>query len=114
MDGLVAQYSARLLRQEKEIKSLTAEINRLKSCGYLETSPNLEQLREENLKLKYRLNILRKSLQAERGRPTKNMININSRLQEVFGHAIKAAYPDLESPPLVVTPSHCSKQGTES
>ncbi|XP_044085737.1 arginine--tRNA ligase, cytoplasmic [Neovison vison] len=111
MEGLVSQCSARLLQQEKEIKSLTAEIDRLKNCGCLEASPNLEQLREENLKLKYRLNILRKSLQAERTRPTKNMININSRLQEVFGCAIKAAYPDLENPPLIVTPSQQPKFG---
>lgn len=107
----MSQCSARLLQQEKEIKSLTAEIDRLKNCGCLEASPNLEQLREENLKLKYRLNILRKSLQAERTRPTKNMININSRLQEVFGCAIKAAYPDLENPPLIVTPSQQPKFG---
>ncbi|KAM5299773.1 arginine--tRNA ligase, cytoplasmic [Ctenodactylus gundi] len=111
MDVLVAQCSARLLQQEKEIKSLTAEIDRLKNCGCLEASPNLDQLREENLKLKYRLNILRKSLQAEKNRPTKNMININSRLQEVFGCAIKAAYPDLENPPLIVTPSQQPKFG---
>ncbi|XP_012511218.1 PREDICTED: arginine--tRNA ligase, cytoplasmic isoform X2 [Propithecus coquereli] len=111
MDGLVAQCSARLLQQEKDIKFLTSEIDRLKNCGCLEASPNLEQLREENLKLKYRLNILRRSLQAERNRPTKNMININSRLQEVFGCAIKAAYPDLENPPLIVTPSQQPKFG---
>uniref|UniRef100_A0A8C5ZCG6 Arginine--tRNA ligase, cytoplasmic n=1 Tax=Marmota marmota marmota TaxID=9994 RepID=A0A8C5ZCG6_MARMA len=111
MDALVARCSARLLQQEKEIKSLTAEIDQLKNCGYLEASPNLEQLREENLKLKYRLNILRKSLQAERNKPTKNMININRRLQEVFGCAIKAAYPDLENPPLIVTPSQQPKFG---
>ncbi|XP_016069501.1 PREDICTED: arginine--tRNA ligase, cytoplasmic [Miniopterus natalensis] len=111
MDGLVAQCSARLQQQEKEIKSLTAEIDRLKNGGCLEASPNLKQLQEENLKLKYRLNILRKSLQAERNRPTKNMININSRLQEVFGCAIKAAYPDLENPPLIVTPSQQPKFG---
>ncbi|KAM4870530.1 LOW QUALITY PROTEIN: arginine--tRNA ligase, cytoplasmic-like [Urocitellus parryii] len=110
MDALVARCSARLLQQEKEM-SLTAEIDRLKNSGYLEASPNLEQLREENLKLKYRLNILRKSLQAERNKPTKNMININSRLQEVFGCAIKAAYPDLENPPLIVTPSQQPKFG---
>lgn len=48
------------LTQEKDIKSLTAEIEALKNGGCLEVSPNLEQLREENLKLKYRLNILRK------------------------------------------------------
>ncbi|XP_032108593.1 arginine--tRNA ligase, cytoplasmic [Sapajus apella] len=111
MEGVVAQCSERLLQQEKEIKSLTAEIDRLKNCGSLGASPNLEQLQEENLKLKYRLNILRKSLQAERNKPTKNMININSRLQEVFGHAIKAAYPDLENPPLIVTPSQQPKFG---
>uniref|UniRef100_A0A2I3SX61 Arginine--tRNA ligase, cytoplasmic n=1 Tax=Pan troglodytes TaxID=9598 RepID=A0A2I3SX61_PANTR len=111
MDVLVSECSARLLQQEEEIKSLTAEIDRLKNCGCLGASPNLEQLQEENLKLKYRLNILRKSLQAERNKPTKNMINIISRLQEVFGHAIKAAYPDLENPPLLVTPSQQAKFG---
>ncbi|KFO34157.1 arginine--tRNA ligase, cytoplasmic [Fukomys damarensis] len=111
MDGLVAQFSARLLQQEKEIKSLTAEIDQLKNYSCLEASPNLQQLQEENLKLKYRLNILRKSLQAEKNKPTKNMININRRLQEIFGCAIKAAFPDLESPPLIVTPSQQPKFG---
>ncbi|XP_004611509.2 arginine--tRNA ligase, cytoplasmic [Sorex araneus] len=111
MDGLAAQCSARLLQQEKEIKSLTAEIEELKNGGCLEASPHLEQLREENLKLKYRVNILRKSLQAERTRPTKNMININRRLQEIFGCAIRSAYPDLENPPLLVTPSQQPKFG---
>ena len=51
------------------------------------------------------------SLQAERNKPTKNMLNINSCLQEVFGCAIKAAYPDLENPPLIVTPSQQPKFG---
>lgn len=48
------------LSQEKEIKFLTAEIDRLKNCSCSEASSNLERLREENLKLKYRLNILQK------------------------------------------------------
>lgn len=39
------------------------------------------------------------------------MININSCLQEIFGAAIHAAYPDLENPPLVVTPSQQPKFG---
>jgi len=39
------------------------------------------------------------------------MININSCLQEIFGAAIQAAYPDLENPPLVVTPSQQPKFG---
>ncbi|KAB0364298.1 hypothetical protein FD754_008454 [Muntiacus muntjak] len=111
MDALVAHCSARLLQQEKEIKFLTAEIDRLKNYSCSEASSDLENLREENLKLKYRLNILRKSLQAERNKPTKNMININSCLEEVFGCAIKAAYPVLENPPLIVTPSQQPKFG---
>ncbi|XP_036607934.1 arginine--tRNA ligase, cytoplasmic isoform X2 [Trichosurus vulpecula] len=39
------------------------------------------------------------------------MININSRLQELFAYAIKTAYPDLENPPLIVTPSQQPKFG---
>lgn len=51
------------------------------------------------------------SLQEERSKTAKSMININSCLQEIFGAAIQAAYPDLENPPLVVTPSQQPKFG---
>uniref|UniRef100_A0ABM5FLU8 Arginine--tRNA ligase, cytoplasmic n=1 Tax=Pogona vitticeps TaxID=103695 RepID=A0ABM5FLU8_9SAUR len=109
----VAQCAERLCRQEKEIKFLTAEIDRLKNCGCLGVSPSLEGLREENAKLKYRINVLQKSLQEEqnRGKPSEGMININNLLQEIFGVAIKASYPDLENPPLAVTPSQQSRFG---
>ncbi|XP_007520916.1 arginine--tRNA ligase, cytoplasmic [Erinaceus europaeus] len=111
MDGAVARCSARLLQQETEIQALSAEVERLRDGGRPEGSPELEQLREENLKLKYRLAVLRRSLQAERGRPTHTMLNINRRLQEVFGCAIRSAYPELENPPLLVTPSQQPKFG---
>ncbi|XP_066471013.1 arginine--tRNA ligase, cytoplasmic [Tiliqua scincoides] len=113
MEVQAAQCAERLSRQEKEIKFLTVEIDRLKNVGCVGVSPSLEGLREENAKLKYRLNVLRKSLQEERnrGKQTKGMININSRLQGIFGAAIKAAYPDLENPPLAVTPSQQSRFG---
>ncbi|MEE6478811.1 hypothetical protein FKM82_012019 [Ascaphus truei] len=42
-------------------------------------------------------------LQEERNKSTKSMININVQLQEVFGKAIRSAYPDLENVPLTVT-----------
>ncbi|KAH0629676.1 hypothetical protein JD844_011931 [Phrynosoma platyrhinos] len=108
-----ARWAERLCRQEKEIKLLAAEIDHLKNFRCLGVSPNLEELREENAKLKYRLNVLQKSLQEERnrGKTSKGMININSRLQDIFGAAIKAAYPDLENPPLAVTPSQQPKFG---
>uniref|UniRef100_A0A3B3ZI07 Arginine--tRNA ligase, cytoplasmic n=2 Tax=Periophthalmus magnuspinnatus TaxID=409849 RepID=A0A3B3ZI07_9GOBI len=39
------------------------------------------------------------------------MLNINQRLQHIFGGAIGAAYPELEHPPLAVTPSQQAKFG---
>ncbi|XP_053145833.1 arginine--tRNA ligase, cytoplasmic isoform X1 [Hemicordylus capensis] len=108
-----AQCVERLQRQEKEIKFLTAEIDRLRNFECLGVPPSLEGLREENAKLKYRLNVLRKSLQEERnrGKQSKSMINVNSCLQDIFGAAIKAAYPELENPPLAVTPSQQPRFG---
>lgn len=42
---------------------------------------------------------------------TKTMMNINLRLQEIFGEAIHMACPELDSPPLAVTPSQQAKFG---
>lgn len=39
------------------------------------------------------------------------MMNINQRLQEIFGEAIREAWPDLENPPLAVTPNQQAKFG---
>lgn len=52
--------TAQFAFQENEIKLLTAEIERLKNFGCLGVSPSLEGLRDENAKLKYRLNFLKK------------------------------------------------------
>lgn len=46
--------------QEQEIQSLTAEIESLKNPQNLNASKRLEELREENARLKYRLNILKR------------------------------------------------------
>ncbi|XP_046872429.1 arginine--tRNA ligase, cytoplasmic [Hypomesus transpacificus] len=109
MGDPVTEYTSRLQRQESDIKTLSAEIEGLKNPPVL--SPNLDELREENAKLKYRLNILKRSLQEERSQCSKTMMNINQRLQEVFGEAIRAACPDLEDPPLAVTPNQQAKFG---
>lgn len=108
----MAEYTSRLQQQEREIKYLSAEIEGLRSLPTQQgLSPHLDELREENAKLKYRLNILKRSLQEERGQCSKTMMNINHRLQEVFGEAIAAACPDLEDPPLAVTPNQQAKFG---
>ncbi|MBN3320595.1 KIBRA protein, partial [Atractosteus spatula] len=102
---------AMLLNLQKAAGSLSAEIEQLQNPESLAVSPHLEELREENAKLKYRLNILKRSLQEEQRTGGRNMININQQLQELFGGAIRAAYPDLENPPLAVTPSQQPKFG---
>lgn len=111
MADRVAEYTSRIQQQEREVKSLSAEIEKLKNPETAGFSSHLEELREENAKLKYRLNILKKSLQEESSKCSKNMININERLQETFGDAIRAAYPHLENAPLAVTPNQQPKFG---
>lgn len=39
------------------------------------------------------------------------MMNINHRLQEIFGEAIRASCPELDDPPLVVAPNQQPKFG---
>ncbi|XP_030010654.1 arginine--tRNA ligase, cytoplasmic [Sphaeramia orbicularis] len=111
MGDPVTEYQARLQEQENEIKSLSAEIESLKNPQNLSSTPRLDELREENAKLKYRLNILKKSMQEERTLCSKSMLNINQRLQEVFGEAIRASCPELDNPPLAVTPNQQAKFG---
>ncbi|XP_060792493.1 arginine--tRNA ligase, cytoplasmic [Neoarius graeffei] len=110
MGDPVAKYTDRLENQEKEIQALWAQVENLKKETEF-SSPALEELREENTRLKYRLNILRKSMQEENSSSSKSMTNINQRLQEIFGHAISVAYPDLENPPLAVAPNQQPKFG---
>ncbi|XP_075712531.1 arginine--tRNA ligase, cytoplasmic isoform X1 [Rhinoderma darwinii] len=111
MEGLLGRYEERLQQQEEEIKSLTAEIEALRNFAFVGDSPSLEGLRDENAKLKYRLNILRKSLKEENDRSVRSMININVQLQEIFGRAIRASYPELVNAPLAVTPGQQPKFG---
>uniref|UniRef100_A0A9J7YEB3 Arginine--tRNA ligase, cytoplasmic n=2 Tax=Cyprinus carpio TaxID=7962 RepID=A0A9J7YEB3_CYPCA len=96
----------------QEIKLLQDEIERLRDPQELNfTSSQLDELREENSRLKYRLNILKRSLQEEMSQNDNEMLNINQRLQQIFGEAINTAYPGLENPPLTVTPNQQAKFG---
>lgn len=62
----------RLWRQEQELRWLAAEVGRLKEPGAPRSaagcSPEVERLRAENEKLRYRLLHLRRSLAAELAR----------------------------------------------
>lgn len=112
MGDPVANYTSRLQQQEGEIKLLQDEIERLRDPQELNfTSSQLDELREENSRLKYRLNILKRSFQEEMSQNDNEMLNINQRLQQIFGEAINTAYPGLENPPLTVTPNQQAKFG---
>uniref|UniRef100_A0A9J7XSC4 Arginine--tRNA ligase, cytoplasmic n=1 Tax=Cyprinus carpio carpio TaxID=630221 RepID=A0A9J7XSC4_CYPCA len=52
-----------------------------------------------------------RSLQEEMSQNDNEMLNINQRLQQIFGEAINTAYPGLENPPLTVTPNQQAKFG---
>uniref|UniRef100_A0A3Q2UJH5 Arginine--tRNA ligase, cytoplasmic n=1 Tax=Fundulus heteroclitus TaxID=8078 RepID=A0A3Q2UJH5_FUNHE len=111
MGDPVTAYTARLQQQEREIQSLSAEVESLKNPQNAEPSQRLEELREENARLKYRLNVMKRSLQEETTHCGKSMLNINQRLQDVFGEAIRASFPELDDPPLAVTPNQQAKFG---
>ncbi|XP_073689167.1 arginine--tRNA ligase, cytoplasmic-like, partial [Garra rufa] len=51
------------------------------------------------------------SLQEGMSQNGKAMLNINHRLQQIFGEAISTAFPGLENPPLTVTPNQQAKFG---
>nr|XP_061801768.1 arginine--tRNA ligase, cytoplasmic-like [Nerophis lumbriciformis] len=113
MDGdRVTEYTTRLQKQECEIQNLSAELESLKNSQKSNPSScRLDVLREENSKLQYRLNILKRSLEEEAPHCGTAMLNINQRLQDIFSLAIRAACPELDSPPLSVTPNQQAKFG---
>lgn len=111
MGDPVHQYSARLHQQELIIQSLTAEIEGLKNSQNVNALKRLEELREENARLKYRINILKRSVLDEGPCCSQSMMNINQRLQGIFEVAIRTSFPDLEDPPLALAPNQQAKFG---
>lgn len=57
------------------------------------------------------LSLRPQSLQEDRTHCSKSMTNINQRLQEIFGEAIRASYPELDNPPLAIAPNQQAKFG---
>lgn len=57
------------------------------------------------------LDVRPQALQEERTRCGYTMVNINQRLQEIFGLAIRTSFPELENPPLALAPNQQPKFG---
>ena len=113
------QYVNRANLAEKAIDNLSKELENL-----LKSQPNsqsdeipeeLEKLRVENTKLKYRLGILQrateemKQAKTVKSKPkfeaTKNMLSVLSALEDIFGAALEKAYPDVPDKPCPITVS---------
>ena len=112
------QYVKRANQAEKAIDELSKELqNLLKSQPTSKSDAipeELEKLRVENTKLKYRLGILQraknevkpmKKAKKPKFEVTKNMLSVLSALEDIFGQALEKAYPDLPDKPCPITPS---------
>ena len=112
MSGL-EQYIARADAAEGEIEKLIAELEGLKNnsdgpqTNQSDDVPEeLAKLRSENSRLKYRLNILKKSCSKEQSTLNSNcMTNVAQTLVNYFKEAITVAYPSLDDAPCPVVPS---------
>lgn len=107
-DTILREYTQRCAKAEKETEKLAACLQSL-SDGSLNSVENIEpvdkellDLLNENRKLKYRIGILKKSIERQRENAStaslessKNSCNVLGHLENLFTSAIKAAYPSV-------------------
>ncbi|XP_047345996.1 arginine--tRNA ligase, cytoplasmic [Vespa velutina] len=131
MSGLnIDAFNKRATEAEEQIEVLKKEIECLRESI---TNQNVQKcdiskeeytnLQQENLKLKYRINILKKAIETKRSKPqtqimsvltdtsVSNGISILEILFNLFQNAIAAAYPNLVDPPIVIAVSSNAKFG---
>ncbi|XP_035733678.1 arginine--tRNA ligase, cytoplasmic-like isoform X1 [Vespa mandarinia] len=123
-------FNKRATEAEEQIEVLKKEIEYLRESI---TNQNVQKcdiskeeytnLQQENLKLKYRINILKKAIETKRSKPqtqimsvltdtsVSNGISILEILFNLFQNAIAAAYPNLVDPPIVIAVSSNAKFG---
>jgi arginyl-tRNA synthetase len=111
----IDQFVVRAEAAESEIEKLVAELEGLKNVTNVagakaenteEVPEELSKLRSENTRLKYRLNILKKSCSKEQAVANSNcMTNIAQTLVTYFTEAIIASYPALAGAPCPILPS---------
>ncbi|XP_071787585.1 arginine--tRNA ligase, cytoplasmic-like isoform X1 [Asterias amurensis] len=117
MSDVVTKYTDIAAQQEAEIAKLKEEILALQN-GEVELSPEVEKLKVENQKLKYRLGHLLRSIAEEEKNTAKAssddanvMTNISQKLETVFATAIKASFPELPNPSVAVESSKNDRFG---
>ena len=113
------KYVQRADKAEKAIDELTKELQNLlqsQPAKSDEIPEELEKLRVENTKLKYRLGILQRATADVKkgGKPvkpkpkfevTKNMLSVLNSLEDIFADALEKSYPDVPDKPCPITVS---------
>ncbi|KAL8617042.1 hypothetical protein ACOMHN_014213 [Nucella lapillus] len=103
------QYLLRLEQAESEINHLRDEIDILQDPAKLKVSgvvsPEVDKLQTENSKLKYQLNHLKRFVMEEQSKQRTGAISMQRMLEDVFRLAITSAFPQLDNPPVLLTPS---------
>ncbi|XP_015605733.1 probable arginine--tRNA ligase, cytoplasmic isoform X2 [Cephus cinctus] len=109
------KYHKRAEIAEREIEKLKRDIQLLQDSG-LTMSNDMEnvdtdvgKLEQENIKLKHRLAILKRAVEAESSKnnavpsiDSNTLISIQDALSHLFKEAIIATYPDLPDPPVTI------------
>lgn len=101
------QYVPKVEKAEKEIERLQSELLALSNPKQLidqgMASPQLDKLRTENQKLQYQRNLLKRCIQDEKKNVRDCALDIDGIIEDVFGAAIYAAFPELPDPKILVT-----------
>lgn len=121
----IEDFVSRAGKAENEIEVLKRELDQLLSSSSNDktvpqnqdsSSEELEKLRTENTKLKYRVGILQRATAAAQkkhkttmNKPKMNskeyMLSILSNLEHIFRDAVTESFPDIPDPPCPITPS---------
>ncbi|XP_043263193.1 arginine--tRNA ligase, cytoplasmic [Colletes gigas] len=103
---------------KQEIEFLRENITTNNSKIHSVTKDEYMKLEQENIKLKHRVAILKRTIEADRAKTQSGMIttacnvtSVYTTLFELFENAISTAYPDVPNPPVIITYSNNSKFG---
>ncbi|XP_002403306.4 arginine--tRNA ligase, cytoplasmic [Ixodes scapularis] len=109
------KYTLHVEKAEAEAQALALELKKLQeNSGPPENfapPPELVALQTENAKLKYRLEILKRSVEEEESKSKRFMESPRDVLLKLFRQAVRAAFPDVEDPLVPVLPSSNEKFG---
>ena len=104
---------------KKEIEFLRQSITSNNSKIHSVPKDEYSKLEQENIKLKHRVAILKRTIEAERGKTqgamkatgTCNATSVYDTLFDLFEKAISAVYPNVSNPPVIITSSNNPKFG---